>query len=180
MPFILGGAIGVPVGTALLTTADQNSVRLTIGVLLVIYSLYNLMRPALGPVQGSVAAGLGVGAVNGLIGGLTGLSGIVVTIWCQLLGGSKDAQRAIFQPAMLATFLMGAIAFGVAGIYSVETMKLYALALPALIAGILCGIWLYGKLDDASFRRVILILLLASGLSLVLPPALRVTGILQG
>ena len=37
----------------------------------------------------------------------------------------------------------------------------------AVMAGAGCGIWLYGKLDDAAFRRIILILLLASGLSLV-------------
>ena len=173
LPFIIGGAIGVPVGTSLLTTVDQSTVRLTVGVLLVTYSLYNLVRPALKPVQGGVPADVGVGVANGLLGGLTGLSGIVVTIWCQWRGGPKDAQRAIFQPVMLATFIMGAVSLGVAGVYTVETMKLYALALPALIVGIVSGIWLYGKLDDAAFRRVVLILLLASGLSLVVPAVLR-------
>ena len=169
MPFIIGGAFGVAVGTALLTIVDQTTLRLTMGGLLVAYSLYSLLRPAVGPVQGGVAVEAGVGVANGLIGGLTGLGGIVVTIWCQLRGGPKDAQRAIFQPVMLATFAMSAVSLGVAGVYTVETMKLYALALPALIAGVWCGIRLYGKLDDAAFRRVILILLLASGVSLVVP-----------
>jgi len=68
---------------------------------------------------------------------------------------------------------MSAISLGFVGAYTAETMKLYALALPALIAGIGCGFWLYGKLDDAAFRRMILILLLASGLSLVVPAAFR-------
>src|SRR5258707_13640407 len=75
MPFIIGGAIGVPAGTALLTTVDQNTLRLSMGVLLVIYSLYSLFRPAIGPVQGSTAAELGVGIANGLIGGVTRLAG---------------------------------------------------------------------------------------------------------
>jgi uncharacterized membrane protein YfcA len=74
---------------------------------------------------------------------------------------------------MFATFFMTAISLAFVGAYSVETMKLYALALPALGAGIGCGIWLYGKLDDAAFRRVILILLLASGASLVGPALVR-------
>ena len=73
---------------------------------------------------------------------------------------------------------MSAVSLGVAGVYTVETMKLYALALPALVAGIWCGIWLYGKLDDAAFRRVILILLLASGMSLVVPAVLRSVNVL--
>src|SRR6185436_6980493 len=161
-PFIIGGAIGVPIGTALLTSVDQGTLRLTIGVLLVLYSLYNLIKPAVKPVQGRVTADLGVGVANGLIGGLTGLGGIAVTIWCQLRGGPKDAQRAIFQPVMFLTFLMSAVSLAVAGAFTIGTLKLYALALPALVVGIWLGIKLYGKLDDATFRKVILVLLLMS------------------
>lgn len=173
LPFILGGAIGVPAGTALLATVDQGVLRITMGILLVMYALYSLLRPAIRVEHGGVPADVGVGVVNGLIGGLTGLGGIAVTIWCQLRGGPKDLQRAIFQPVMFATFVMSAITFAVAGGYTVEAMKLYALALPALVIGIWCGIKLYGKLDDAAFRRVILLLLFASGLSLVVPALLR-------
>ena len=36
LPFIIGGAIGVPLGTALLTTVNQTTVRITMGVLLVL------------------------------------------------------------------------------------------------------------------------------------------------
>ena len=173
LPFIVGGAIGVPAGTALLTSVDQGTLRVTMGVLLVLYSLYGLLRPAIGPVQGGVPAELGVGVANGLIGGLTGLGGIAVTIWCQLRGGPKDAQRAVFQPVMFSTFVMTALSLAVAGAYTREAMKLYAFALPALIIGIWSGLKLYGKLDDAAFRRVILILLLASGVSLLVPAMIR-------
>jgi uncharacterized protein len=168
-PFIIGGALGVPAGTALLTTVDPKTLRLTMGVLLVIYSLYSLVRPALKPVQGGIPADFGVGVANGLIGGLTGLGGIAVTVWCQLRGAPKDAQRAIFQPVMFATFVMSAVSFAVARAYTAETMKLYALALPALIAGIWSGLRLYGKLDDAGFRSIILLLLLVAGVSLIVP-----------
>ena len=168
-PFIVGSGVGVAIGTLLLTTIDQNSVRLTIGALLILFSVYSLARPKIAVPEGGTPAEVGVGIVNGTIGGLTGLGGIAMTVWSQLRGGNKDAQRAIFQPVMFATFLMSAISFGFVGAYTVETMKLYALALLALIAGIGCGIWLYGKLDDVAFRRVVLVLLFGSGLSLVVP-----------
>ena len=178
LPFIVGGAIGVPIGTALLTMVDQGTVRITMGVLLVLYSLYGLLRPAVGPVQGGLPADVGVGVANGLIGGLTGLGGIAITIWCQLRGGVKDAQRAVFQPVMFTTFVMTAISLAVAGAYTREAMQLYAFALPALCIGLWCGLKLYGKLDDVAFRRVILILLLASGISLVVPTVMRWTSLL--
>ncbi|HKS63025.1 MAG TPA: TSUP family transporter, partial [Xanthobacteraceae bacterium] len=161
----------------LLATISQETMRLSIGVLLILYSAYSIARPAITVPEGGAAIHAGVGVANGLIGGLTGLGGIAVTVWGQLRGGSKDAQRAVFQPVMFATFLMTAVSLGFVGAYTAETMKLYALALPALVAGIGCGIWLYGKLDDAAFRRVILFLLLASGASLVGPALLRLGGI---
>lgn len=175
LPFILGGAVGVAIGTALLTTVDQTTIRMTIGTLLIVYSLYGRLRPALGPVTGNLAAETAVGVANGLIGGLTGLGGIAVTIWCQLRGGSKDKQRAVFQPVMFATFVMTAVSLGLAGGYTVEAMKLYALALPALALGLWSGLRLYGRLDDATFRRVILVLLLAAAISLIAPMMLRWT-----
>jgi uncharacterized protein len=178
LPFIVGSGVGVAIGTLLLTTIDQNSVRLTIGVLLIVFSLYNLLRPKIAVPEAGTPVAVGVGVANGVIGGLTGLGGIAMAVWSQLRGGNKDAQRAIFQPVMFATFLMSAIAFGFTGAYTRETMTLYALALPALIAGIGCGIWLYGKLDDAAFRRVVLVLLFASGLSLVVPAVLRAAHLL--
>ena len=171
-------AVGVAVGTPCSTTIDQKTVRLTIGVLLIVFSLYNLVRPKIAVPEAGTPVAVGVGVANGFIGGLTGLGGIAMAVWGQLRGGNKDAQRAIFQPVMFATFLMSAIAFGFVGAYTIETMKLYALVLPALIAGIGCGIWLYGKLDDVAFRRVVLVLLLASGLSLVVPAVLRAVHLL--
>lgn len=168
-PFIIGGALGIPAGTALLTSVDPNTIRVSIGVLLLVYSLYSLIRPDFKPIRKNVAADFGVGIANGLISGLTGLGGVAVTVWCQLRGGQKDALRAIFQPVLFVTFVMTTISFAAAGAFTLETLKLYGLALPALIAGIWSGFGLYGKLDDGAFRKVILVLLLASGVALIVP-----------
>ncbi|HMK79731.1 MAG TPA: sulfite exporter TauE/SafE family protein [Xanthobacteraceae bacterium] len=172
-PFLIGGMIGIPVGTALLTTLDPGVTRVGIGALLVAYSLYGLAWPALRPLRGGLAGDLVVGLANGLVGGLTGLTGVVVAVWCQLRGGSSDAQRAVFQPVIFATFLMSAVSLGLAGLFTRATLKLYLMALPVLVVGIWCGARLYGKLDERGFRRLILLLLLASGLSLVVPALLR-------
>jgi hypothetical protein len=168
-PFIVGGAIGVPLGTALLTSVDQHKVRFAIGVLLIAYATYNLARSALKPVESRLAIDVPIGIANGFIGGLTGLGGIAVTIWCQVRGGAKDKQRAVFQPVIFATFIMSTISLGFAGALTTETLKLYALALPALALGLWAGLRLYGKLNDAAFRVAILALLLVLGVALIAP-----------
>lgn len=168
-PFIIGGAIGVPIGTILLTHADPTLLRTGVGVLLVLYGIYGLARPAFNPVKAGMPADVGIGFLNGLLGGLTGLTGIIVVIWCQLRGWSKDVQRTVFQPVNLAAIVFSAITLSAAGAVSAETVKLFLLGLPVLLAGLWGGFRLYGKLDDAAFRKVILLLLLVSGLGLTVP-----------
>ena len=41
------------------------------------------------------------------------------------------------------------------------------IGLPVLVAGTLLGWSLYGKLDEVAFRKVVLVLLLVSGLAIV-------------
>jgi uncharacterized protein len=166
-PFIIGGTIGVPIGTVLLTYIDAAYLRGGVGLLLVVYGIYGLAQPAFRPRRAGVAADGGIGFLNGLLCGLTGLPGFVITIWCQLRGWSKDVQRAVFQPVMLAATVMSAISLSVTGVITAEIVKLYLLGLPALLAGLWIGFKLYGKLDDAAFRKVILVLLLFSGLALI-------------
>jgi uncharacterized membrane protein YfcA len=171
-PFIIGGVIGVPIGTMLLTSINPAYLRTGVGLLLVLYSIYGLARPAFTPVQVGVVADCGIGFLNGLFAGVTGLPGLIVTIWCQLRGWPKDVQRTVFQPVMLAAIVVNAISLSVAGAVTAETVKLYLLGLPALLAGLWIGFALYGKLDDAAFRKVMLLLLLVSGLVLIVPASI--------
>jgi uncharacterized membrane protein YfcA len=167
-PFAVGAALGVPVGVGILTWANPAHVRIGIGVFLVLYSLYALVRPAIAPVKaGGAAADAGIGFLNGVLGGLTGLAGILVTIWCGLRGWPKEVQRTVFQPVAVAIFLMSALWIGAKGAITADTIKLFLIGLPALLAGTWLGLRLFGRLDEAMFRRVVLVLLLASGVVLI-------------
>ena len=167
-PFVFGAALGVPVGVGILTWANPAHVRIGVGVFLVLYSLYALVRPAIAPVKaGGAAADAGIGFLNGVLGGLTGLAGILVTIWCGLRGWPKEVQRTVFQPVAVAIFLMSALWIGAKGAITADTIKLFLIGLPALLAGTWLGLRLFGRLDEAMFRRVVLVLLLASGVVLI-------------
>jgi uncharacterized membrane protein YfcA len=168
LPFLIGGVIGVPIGAELLRWTAPGSLRMAVGAILVLFSLYSLFRPNLGSMAraGAVADGA-VGIVNGVIGGATGLAGIAGVIWSSLRGWPPAEQRAVFQPAGVAVFAMTTLWMGGTGMIGGDTLALFLLGLPALAAGTWAGLKLFGKLDDASFRRVVLALLLISGLSLL-------------
>jgi hypothetical protein len=168
-PFLAGGFVGVPLGVAILGWASPGHVRSAIGAVLIAYGIYGFVRPAIKVTAGGRPADAGVGFLNGVLGGLTGLAGIITTIWCGMRGWPKDEQRAVFQPIGVAIFAMSAFWLGLNGAVSTDTAWLFAIGLPVLLAGTWLGLRLYGKLDDAGFRKVILVLLLVSGLALLAP-----------
>src|SRR5947208_1771208 len=155
-PFVAGAALGVPLGVSILTWANPAYVRAGVGLFLVLYSLYAWFRPAIKPVKGGAAADAGIGFLNGVLGGVTGLAGILVTIWCGLRGWPKDQQRTVFQPVAVAIFLMSAFWIGTSGALTADTIKLFVVGLPALAAGTWLGLKLFGRLDEGSFRKVVL------------------------
>jgi len=167
-PFLIGGVVGVPVGVSLLTWADPKNVRIAVGAILIAYSLYALLRPQLKVATVvPAAADMAVGIVNGLLGGLTGLAGIVITIWCNLRGLPKELQRATFQPVAVVVFAMAALMLGAKGSVTLETAKLFALGLPFLFAGTWLGLKLFGRINEATFRKIVLALLCVSGVALL-------------
>lgn len=167
-PFVFGAAIGVPAGVTLLTWANAQSVRVGVGIFLILYCLYAFFRPALKPVTGGgAAADAGIGFLNGVLGGMTGLAGILVTIWSGLRGWPKEAQRAVFQPVAVCIFLMSALWLGAKGTITSETVKLFVIGLPFLFAGTWLGLKLFGRLNEAAFRKIVLALLFASGATLI-------------
>jgi uncharacterized membrane protein YfcA len=168
-PFVVGAALGVPAGVGVLIWANPAYVRMGVGAFLVLYSLYAWFRPTIAPVRsGGAAADAGVGFLNGVLGGITGLAGILVTIWCGLRGWPKDVQRTVFQPVAVAIFLMSALWIGAKGAITADTIKLFLTGLPALFAGTWFGLKLYGRIDEATFRTIVLALLLVSGLVLII------------
>ncbi|MFL5137790.1 MAG: sulfite exporter TauE/SafE family protein, partial [Microvirga sp.] len=168
-PFVIGAALGVPAGVTILTWANPAHVRAGVGAFLVLYSLYALFRPAIAPIKaGGAVADAGIGFLNGVLGGMTGLAGILVTLWCGLRGWPKDVQRTVFQPVAVAIFLMSALWMGARGAITTDTVKLFLIGLPALLAGTWLGLQLFGRLNEAAFRRVVLVLLLASGAVLMI------------
>jgi uncharacterized membrane protein YfcA len=108
-----------------------------------------------------------VGSINGALGGLTGLAGILVTVWCSLRGWPKDVQRAVFQPVAVTIFLMSALWLGVRGAWTTDTLKFFVMGLPCVLAGTWLGLELFGRINEAAFRKVVLALLFISGATLI-------------
>jgi uncharacterized membrane protein YfcA len=166
-PYLIGAALGIPLGAAVLSWTSPPHMRAFIGAALVLFSIYSLVRPKLPNVEGGKFADGVIGAISGFVGGSTGLAGIPVVVWSTLRGWSKDEQRAVFQPVAITIFAMVLLWFTGSGMVTAATVWLFVLGLPAVLLGMCLGLELYGKLNEATFRMVVMILLLISGLTLL-------------
>ncbi|WP_170937111.1 MULTISPECIES: sulfite exporter TauE/SafE family protein [Rhodomicrobium] len=168
LPQFAGGAIGIPLGAAALWWMPAAEMRASIGFLSIALGIWGLLKPGLRPIRGGPVSDSLVGLASGVLGGSTGLVGIPPTIWTTLRGWSKDRQRAVLQPAAFATFVLTLAWFGGTGGIDADTVRLFFIGLPPLLLGTWLGMKLYGVLDEAAFRRLILGLLLCSGVALAL------------
>jgi uncharacterized membrane protein YfcA len=167
-PMILGGLIGVPIGTWLLPQFRPDAFRLGMGVLLIAFSSFMLLGRVRTAVQwGGRAADGVVGFLGGILGGLAGLSGPLPTMWATLRGWGKDERRGVFQAFNLSILLAAVLAHAVAGQLTAEVIGLVFIALPGTLAGAWVGARAYRRLSDRHFHRLVLGLLGCSGLTLI-------------
>jgi uncharacterized protein len=168
-PFLIGGVIGIPIGVLALSLAAPTLVKVSVGIFLVAYAASQLAGVAKLRLSATVNRfhDALVGLTGGFLGGFAGLSGPPPLIWLQLKGGPSAAQRAIYQPFNLVILAVSGLALGLAGLIPASLLPLLALSLPVTALSAWIGARLYRRASDTLFRRVVLLLLLASGLVLL-------------
>jgi uncharacterized membrane protein YfcA len=171
---ILTGLAGVPAGTWLLPHVSARAFKLVVGWILVGYCGVLLTR-ALREQQASAADTLGsrlaaaaVGFGGGVLGGLAGLSGVLPILWSARKPWPKDEKRALIQTFNLTILVAMLLSSWIAGLVTADFWRSLVLALPGTVAGAQLGAAAYHRLEDRHFERLVLVLLLASGASLVI------------
>lgn len=168
--FLAGGALGIPLALLLLQHTSAQTFRLGFGAFLALYSAYMLFRPAAAYIReiGHWLYAAAVGFAGGLVGGLTAMPGAVPTMWCDLQGMPKDAQRGLVQPfiAVMQVFALALMLWR----HTLPTHLLIdtAVSLPALAAGTAAGLAMFGRMSDVWFRRALLGVLFIAGLALAI------------
>lgn len=167
-PFLIGGVLGVPLGTWLLPHIDPAAFRLGLGVFLVLWCPAMLAAARLPAVTvGGLAADAIAGWLGGILGGIGGLSGPVPTLWVALRRWERDVQRGMFQAFNTAMHIMALGAYAANGLIGAQQAWLFPLAAPFMVLPALAGARMYARLDAAMFRRLVLGLLFLAGSVLV-------------
>jgi uncharacterized protein len=167
-PFLVGGLLGVPLGTLMIAHADPRVFKVSIGVLLLVFPVALSFNPTpLMPRFGGRAADGMVGFAGGILGGLAGLSGPLPILWANLRGWGKEERRGLFQTFNWTILTASLCLQAGTGFTGIEVLWLAALAFPATLFGAWIGARTYHALSDRNFRDVVLGLLFLSGVGLV-------------
>ena len=166
--FAIFGVIGIPIGMYLLVISDPSKLKFSIGILLVIYALLMLKISSFSINVNNKSINNLVGFISGVIGGLTALLGIIPVAWFSVQRLPKNTKRGTYEPFIFITSIAAIISFAFAGLYKIEMIFDLLKIIPALLVGSWLGIKIYNKINDDLFRKVVLGLILLSGLLLII------------
>lgn len=168
-PFLLGGALGVPVGILILPMLNAGIFRMGIGIILVIYCSVMLRGKRMPVVQGGgKAADSCIGLIAGIMGGSTGISGPPIILWCASRGWDMDVQRATFQSFFIGTQILIIGIYIAAGLINAHTMQLVMIAALPIIISSWLGSRVFKRFAGQHFQKLIFGLLFVSGVTLIL------------
>ena len=164
---ILGGTAAAPVGVFVLNIAEPGLLRIVIGVVIVTLGLLNLREAQL-PIATFPGSGLFFGFITCLavtaisIGGPLGAVYAIAQRWpAQTVRGSLAAMFVVSGALSVALY-------AVTGLYTRETLAAVGLLTPGALLGFGLAGLLVGRLNERTFRYVVVALVVLGGTMLLL------------
>lgn len=162
-----GSLLGVPVGVWALGAVDERLVKGVLGVILVVYALYTLARPA-GLRLHSPHWIYPAGFMAGCLGGAYNTPGPPVIVYGRLRGWPRDEFRAVLQAFFLVNGVLVVTSHLFAGNVTAEVLRLYPPAVVAMGAGVLVGDRVDRRVSQGRFAGLVAAMILIMGASLVI------------
>jgi len=164
---VAGAVIGTVLGTYILASYKSDLLKRILGFLISGYSLRMLFRGRDSGRELKNYIGGIAGFVSGCLGGTFSMGGPPVIMYLNRKIKDKNSFRATLILYFLATNLWQFITFCYAGLINRDVLRFTLYLLPAFIIGNLAGSVLHIKIDQVLFDRIVALVLLITGISLV-------------
>lgn len=162
IPYLIGGGLGVLLGTALLTGLPTRGLEVLVACAVLLYVAFRLAKPSVG-LSRAIADKLALpaGAIAGVLQGATGLSAPAT------LGFLSAAKLA--RPAFVGTVALLFLVFSITHIVSLAFLQFFTpdialmslLALAPVLAGMRLGSYFADRVPQSTFEYIVLALLVA-------------------
>lgn len=159
---VLATWLGIPGGVLIVAIAPAPVVTTGLGLLLLLFGLYRLIRWPL-PILQSPHWAYPFGIVAGLLGGAYNTNGPPIVLYGLMKQWSPQQFRATLQGYFLPTGLAIVLTQGLNHLWTPTVGTLYLTTIPTTILGFYCGQWLHHRLKPHHFDRGLGLVLIGLG-----------------
>lgn len=168
VPTLAGLIAGTILGTLLLARVDPKVLALVVGTASVVFGLVALWKPDLAvPPRLERYLALPMGFLGGLLGGSTGIFAPALASYTHALKLSKREFVFFLTLLYLAGTSLQVFSYWQLGLYDLTIVLVGLFTIIPNLAGISIGLRLQDRIDPVIFRRLVVIVILLSGTSLV-------------
>jgi uncharacterized membrane protein YfcA len=153
---------GIPLGLILLKGPYENTGKIILALIIIIFSCYALFRPKLIRLKNDRTA-YPFGFLAGILGSAYNSNGPPIVIYGTLRRWPPDRFRANLQSYFLLSSVIIVAGHGLGGLWTAEVGRFLLLSLPLLPLSLRIGNCLNRKMQPAGFDRCIHILLILVG-----------------
>jgi len=159
---LLSSAVGIPVGVLVVRLTPETTLKVTLGILLVSFSLYSLARPTL-PRLRRARWVYGFGLAAGVLGGAYNANAPPVVVYGAMQHWAPERFRATLQGYFLPAAVLICTGHALSGFWTVAVARLYLLALPCILVAVWMGRRLGRCIPMEKFQRALYWALAALG-----------------
>jgi len=164
---IISSLIGIPIGLYLLKGTHNDIMKVILALIILLFSFYKLFTPAL-PLLKTDRSSYFFGFLAGIFGGAYYMGGPPVIIYASMRAWPPKIFRATLITFFFPLNITILVGHYMAGNMSRQVLSLYALCIPLIILNIFMGGWLNRTIPKGKFDRLIYVLLIFIGLTLLI------------
>jgi len=164
---IVTGIIGIPFGIHLLNTANLSVLKIIIGLLLIItsFAMYKGFKVHF---KNKGLSHSVTGFVSGVLNGSISMSGPPIVLFLSNEGYEKDSFRTNMNAYSIISNIIAIGAFGYNGLITKSVLQYSGINIIVTALGTLLGIHISKKINETTFKKVVFILLIITGIITVI------------
>lgn len=160
--------LGCIPGALLLKNVDVKAVKIVFGIVVVLLGMEMLLRERREPQlkESKIVLGI-IGILSGVLCGLFGV-GALLAAYVGRVTKTGNEFKANISAVFIAENTFRIIFYSVIGVITIESLKQALILMPVMLLGLFAGIKSSNILDDKIVKRLVIILLMVSGIMLII------------
>lgn len=163
---ILFALVFTVIGAKFITTVNDSTLKVILGVLLIVSSVLNIfqIRLTLNNYKKYYPV---VGAVTGVLNGMSGISGPPLILFFSNVKMDKLTYKATFNTIFLSLNIIAITTYALMGNIDKAVMKISATYGIVVIVGAYAGMWFSSRVSEKVFKKVVIFIVLVMGISMI-------------